>query len=148
MPEITIDRPKDDNLWNFESKQVKLIGYKSAGRLSAPMKANHVCCSYVENDLRDTYFSIKIKNGLGFELVYTKPTKEFHNLKTSCIETVTRCVQDTSICTKSTVIALALIGFVAIAGIAMVTLGYDLSNGHRLLSSKNVAARGPICKKY
>lgn len=54
--------------------------------------------------------------------------REFHNLKTSCIGTVTRCVKDTSICTKSTVIALALIGFVAIAGVAMVTLGCDLSD--------------------
>lgn len=54
--------------------------------------------------------------------------REFRNLRTSCIETVTRCYQDTSVCTKLTIVATALIGFVAIAGIAMVTLGCDLSD--------------------
>jgi len=39
LPEITLIRTMDDNLWTFESTQVQLNGYKSAGRLSAPMKA-------------------------------------------------------------------------------------------------------------
>ena len=39
LPTIEIERPRDDNLWCFDKKEVTLHGYSSAGRLSAPMKA-------------------------------------------------------------------------------------------------------------
>lgn len=39
LPTIQIDRPRDDLLWEVKKEDIKLRGYESAGRLSAPMKA-------------------------------------------------------------------------------------------------------------
>ena len=39
FPKVAIERPNTDLLWHVQKNEIKLINYKSAGRLSAPMKA-------------------------------------------------------------------------------------------------------------